>query len=43
MSAYDRIARLYDPWSRSVVEDVGFYVDEARQWGGPMRWTLPPS
>ena len=22
MSAYDRIARLYDPWSRSVVEDV---------------------
>ena len=35
MSAYDRIARLYDPWSRSVVEDVGFYVDEARRWGGP--------
>ena len=29
MSAYDKIARLYDPWSRSVVEDVSFYVDEA--------------
>ena len=36
MSAYDRIARLYDPWSRSVVEDVGFYIDEARHWGGPV-------
>ena len=28
-SAYDAIARLYDPWSRSVVEDVAFYVEEA--------------
>lgn len=28
-SAYDAIARLYDPWSRSVVEDVEFYVAEA--------------
>ena len=28
-SAYDSIARLYDPWSRSVTEDVGFYVEEA--------------
>ena len=27
---YDAIARLYDPWSRSVVEDVAFYVEEAR-------------
>jgi SAM-dependent methyltransferase len=35
-SAYDRIARLYDPWSRSVVEDVGFYVDEAVRAGGPV-------
>jgi SAM-dependent methyltransferase len=33
-SAYDRIARLYDPWSRSVVEDVDFYVAEARKAGG---------
>jgi SAM-dependent methyltransferase len=30
-SAYDRIARLYDPWSRSVVEDVSFYVAEAKK------------
>lgn len=26
---YDAIAALYDPWSRSVVEDVSFYVEEA--------------
>lgn len=36
MSAYDPIARLYDPWSRSVVEDVPFYVEEARRAGGPV-------
>jgi SAM-dependent methyltransferase len=30
MSSYDEIAELYDPWSRSVVEDVEFYVAEAR-------------
>jgi SAM-dependent methyltransferase len=29
-SPYDAIARLYDPWSRSVTEDVSFYVEEAR-------------
>jgi len=29
-SAYDAIARLYDAWSRSVTEDVPFYVEEAR-------------
>ena len=34
MSAYDQIARLYDPWSKSVVEDVGFYVEEAVRAGG---------
>jgi len=28
-SAYDRIATLYDPWSRSVTEDIAFYVEEA--------------
>jgi SAM-dependent methyltransferase len=33
---YDAIARLYDPWSRSVVEDVSFYVEEARRSGGPV-------
>jgi SAM-dependent methyltransferase len=36
MSAYDQIARLYDPWSRTVVEDVAFYVDEARRAEGPV-------
>ncbi len=36
MSAYDRIARLYDPWSVSVVEDVPFYLERARRSGGPV-------
>lgn len=35
-SPYDAIARLYDPWSRSVTEDVPFYVAEARADGGPV-------
>jgi len=35
-SPYDSIAELYDPWSRSVTEDVGFYVAEARTAGGPV-------
>jgi len=35
-SPYDPIARLYDPWSRSVTEDVGFYVEEAVASGGPV-------
>ena len=34
MSAYDAIAPLYDAWSRSVTEDVGFYVSRAREAGG---------
>ena len=33
---YDRIARIYDPWSVSVTEDVEFYVDEAVASGGPV-------
>jgi SAM-dependent methyltransferase len=40
VSAYDRIARLYDPWSRSVVEDVSFYVAEAKK--APARAGVPP-
>jgi SAM-dependent methyltransferase len=36
VSAYDNIARLYDPWSRSVVEDVAFYAEEATRSGGPV-------
>ena len=27
MTLYDRIASIYDPWSRSVTEDVEFYVE----------------
>jgi SAM-dependent methyltransferase len=37
MSAYDPIARLYDPWSSSVIEDISFYVEEAlAASGGPV-------
>jgi SAM-dependent methyltransferase len=36
LSAYDAIASLYDPWSRSVVEDVSFYVEEARRAAPPV-------
>ncbi len=36
LSAYDAIAELYDPWSRSVVEDVEFYVELAREAGSPV-------
>src|SRR6266566_6043139 len=35
-SPYDDIARIYDPWSRSVTEDVPFYLEEARRSGGPV-------
>ena len=35
-SPYDSIAELYDPWSASVVEDVGFYLEEARRSRGPV-------
>ena len=36
MGLYDAIAPFYDPWSRSVTEDVGFYVEHARASGGPV-------
>lgn len=36
MSDYDPIARLYDPWSTSVIEDIAFYVEEALASGGPV-------
>jgi SAM-dependent methyltransferase len=36
VSAYDKIARVYDPWSVSVIEDVPFYVGEAERSGGPV-------
>ena len=35
-SPYDAIARLYDPWSASVTEDVEFYIAEALAAGGPV-------
>jgi SAM-dependent methyltransferase len=35
VSAYDAIAPLYDAWSRSVTEDVSFYVAEAKRARGP--------
>jgi SAM-dependent methyltransferase len=36
VSLYDSIARLYDPWSVSVTEDVRFYVEEAQRAGSPV-------
>jgi len=36
VALYDRIAGFYDPWSRSVVEDVEFYVDHALASDGPV-------
>jgi SAM-dependent methyltransferase len=36
MALYDSIAGIYDPWSASVVEDIAFYVDEAKRRGGPV-------
>ena len=35
-STYDPIAGIYDPWSRSVTEDIDFYVEEALASGGPV-------
>ena len=34
MPAYDDIARVYDPWSITVVEDVPFYLGEVKRLGG---------
>ena len=36
MSVYDPIASFYDAWSRSVVEDIAFYVELALDAGGPV-------
>jgi SAM-dependent methyltransferase len=36
VTLYDRIAAFYDPWSRSVTEDVELYVDHALASGGPV-------
>ena len=34
--SYDAIARVYDPWSVSVTEDVSFYVALGVESGGPV-------
>ena len=36
VALYDSIAAIYDPWSRSVTEDIAFYVAEAVASGGPV-------
>ena len=36
IDAYQPIASIYDAWSRTVVEDVDFYVAEAVAAGGPV-------
>src|SRR4029079_7487168 len=36
VALYDAIARIYDPWSASVTEDIAFYVDEALACDGPV-------
>jgi SAM-dependent methyltransferase len=36
VSPYDAIAGLYDPWSRSVREDIDFYVELALESAGPV-------
>jgi SAM-dependent methyltransferase len=36
VTGYDAIARVYDPWSVSVTEDVSFYVELAAESGGPV-------
>jgi SAM-dependent methyltransferase len=36
MSGYDAIARVYDPWSVGITEDVQYYVDLAVEAGGPV-------
>jgi SAM-dependent methyltransferase len=35
-SAYDELGALYDSWSRSVTEDIDFYVELAIESGGPV-------
>ena len=36
MTGYDAIARVYDPWSVGVTEDMQFYVDLAVEAGSPV-------
>jgi SAM-dependent methyltransferase len=36
MSEYEPFAEIYDDWASHMTEDVGFYVDLARQADGPV-------
>jgi SAM-dependent methyltransferase len=36
MSEYDPFAEIYDDWASHMTEDVGFYVDLAREADGPV-------
>jgi len=36
VALYDAIARIYDPWSASVTEDISFYLEEAKGCVGPV-------
>jgi SAM-dependent methyltransferase len=36
VALYDAIARIYDPWSASVTEDISFYLEEAKGCDGPV-------
>ncbi|MDQ3086487.1 MAG: class I SAM-dependent methyltransferase [Actinomycetota bacterium] len=36
MSGYDGFAPIYDRWAAHMTDDVGFYVDLARQADGPV-------
>jgi SAM-dependent methyltransferase len=36
MSEYDMFAEIYDEWAGHMVEDIGFYVELAREADGPV-------
>jgi hypothetical protein len=36
VSAYDACAPIYDEWAEHMTEDVGFYVELAREIEGPL-------
>jgi SAM-dependent methyltransferase len=36
MSSYDPFAPIYDDWSAHMTDDVGFYVELARETDGPL-------
>src|SRR5204863_470419 len=36
MSSYDAFAPIYDDWASHMSEDVAFYIELAREAGGPV-------